>query len=77
MFKRLVWLYDRGDYATLKNNIGQTDWEQLTDNDINKHTTSVTKMILELSKQCIPTRTVTVKPNDSAWITTQIKTTDS
>lgn len=51
----------------------QTDWEHFTDNHINKHTTTMANKILELSKQCIPTITVTVKLNDTLWITKQTK----
>ncbi|XP_053380636.1 uncharacterized protein LOC128548935 [Mercenaria mercenaria] len=72
-FKRLVWQYDRGDYDSLRRNICNTNWEILKDDNIEAYAASVTQTLLDLSKQCIPTKFITVKSNDSPWITTQIK----
>jgi hypothetical protein len=33
--KRLIWLYEKGDYNLLRDKISATDWDQFKDNNIN------------------------------------------
>jgi len=72
-FKRHVWYYDRGDYNQLRLLAAATDWDLLSDEDVNVHAKNITDKILEISKKCVPNKIVTIKPNEPPWMDGNIK----
>ena len=50
-----------------------TDWKALHNPDINIYAKRLIDKILELSKDCIPNKIVTIQPSDSPWMTSSIK----
>ena len=44
-FARHIWLYDRGDYASFANELTDTYWNLLKNNDINIYANNITEHI--------------------------------
>ena len=72
-FKRLIWNYDTGNYDQLRNLAALTDWENLYNDDVNLHARNITDHITSIAKDCIYSKTITVKPNEPKWINSDIK----
>ena len=70
---RHIWSYDRGDYDLLREKAFTTNWNSLQDEDINKYANNITDKIMEISKQCIPNKTIRVRTSDPPWITSALK----
>ena len=67
-FKRQIWKYQEGDYELLKHMISNTDWETLRNDDIDIYAVNVTDHILNLTKECIPNKTVKIRQSDPPWM---------
>ena len=50
-----------------------SNWDALKDADIDTYARNVTNHIKEISKQCIPNKTIRVRPLEPPWITRSIK----
>ena len=50
-----------------------TDWNALHNSDINVYAKRLIDKILEISKDCIPNKIVTIRPSDPPWMSTSIK----
>ena len=72
-FERQIWSYDRGDYDLLRGRAALSNWDALKDADIDTYARNVTNHIKEISKQCIPNKTIRVRPLEPPWITSSIK----
>ena len=72
-FERQIWSYDRGDYDLLRDRAALSNWDSFKDADIDTYARNVTNHIKEISKQCIPNKTIRVRPLEPPWITSSIK----
>ena len=72
-YTRHTWSYDRGDYNLLREKAADTNWNILSDPDINIHTKNITDHIISISKACIPNRLTRIKPDEPLWMNTNIK----
>ena len=72
-FTRRIWSYDRGDYDLLRTKVANTDWDSLSDPDVNTHANNITNHLNSLTAECIPNKTVRIRPSDPPWITTAIR----
>ena len=72
-FSRRIWRYEQGDYDSLRKKIANTDWDALTDPDINIYTRNLTDHINSLTAECVPNRSVRIRSSDPPWITTAIR----
>ena len=72
-YKRIIWNYDKGDYDLLRHNASLIHWSTLENDDLDTYTKQITDKILELTKQAIPNKHVTIKPSEPNWITSFIK----
>ena len=68
-----MWFYDRGNYTDFRLHLSNTDSDSLHNGDINVSVTNFTNYLLDKCKQCIPSRVVTVIPNDPRWFTSDLK----
>ena len=57
-FNRHIWIYEKGNYALLREKALMTDWNNLKDENVNNYATNVTDHIISISKQCNPNRMV-------------------
>ena len=67
-FKRQIWKYQEGDYELLKHMISNTDWETFRNDDIDIYAVNVTDHILNITKECIPNKTVKIRQSDPPWM---------
>ena len=74
-YKRDVWLYKKGDYAKFNNLIADFDWESVFSNchSIDEACDIFTAEYISMAKTCIPTRTVTIRPSDKPWMTSELR----
>ena len=72
-FTRRIWSYDRGDYYLLRTKVANTDWDSLSDPDVKTHASNITNHLNSLTAECIPNKTVRIRPSDPPWITTAIR----
>ncbi|MCG8095193.1 MAG: hypothetical protein JAZ17_16505 [Candidatus Thiodiazotropha endolucinida] len=72
-FKRLVWLYRNADFQQLKALISNYDWSVLAEGSVNDACVKFTDVFLEFVRLCIPSKVVTVRPNDKPWFDSDIR----
>ena len=72
-FSRRIWRYEQGDDDSLRTKVANTEWDALTGPDINIYTRNITGHINSLTAECVPYRTVRIRPSDPPWITTAIR----
>ena len=70
---RHIWLYDRGNYESFSQEIIETNWETLKDNDIEIYANNVTNQISKLAEKHIPNKKVKIRQSDPSWHTSEIK----
>ena len=72
-FKRDIWTYDQGDYESLRKRISEFDWNSIHNDDVNIYAKTFSDKLLEMTKECVPNRTVTVRPHDLPWMNGNIR----
>ena len=72
-YTRLVWLYKRADFTLLRNKIIEFDWNCLLLGSLDEATDLFTSTFLKLVKQCIPSKTVTIRGDDKPWYDSEIR----
>ena len=72
-YRRQVWNYDTRNYDKLREMANSNDWNASINDDVNIYTENITNCITNMSRECIYNKTITVKPNEPNWITTDIK----
>ena len=72
-FKRRVWRYNEADYDTLRNKLGEVNWENCKSTDINVYTENVIHAISANAEKVIPNKIVTVRAGEPSWISSKIK----
>ena len=73
-YKRDIWLYDRGDYNQFRHKLSQVNWDQVfVSNNVNECAEKTTDSIINVAKESISNKTVTVRPSELKWINSQIK----
>ena len=73
-FQRHIWLYKDADFDGLNQAITNYDWDECFESDdiddvLNRWTTS----FLNLARQFIPNKYVTIRPKDSPWFTSNLR----
>lgn len=72
-FKRKIWLYDRGDYDGLRNDISSTNWNNLCSNDLNMYALNISDRITKSSEKYIPNKYATIRTADPPWLDNSIR----
>ena len=74
-FKREVWLYDEVNKQIFIEKLETVDWITLLCQieDVDDMCNQFTKIFLELTRECISTKTITVRSNDQPWFTSEIR----
>ena len=68
-FKRHIWDYEKGNYQSLREQASLVDWPALYDDNIDTYSVNITSKIIDLAKDNIPNRNITIHPSDPQWIT--------
>ena len=72
-YKRLVWIYKRADFNKLKELIISFEWNVLLEGSLNDACIKFTDTFLDFARSCIPSKTVTIRPNDKPWFDSVIR----
>ena len=73
-FKRNMWLYNQGDFDEYRRLLSLTNWESIFSiDDIDKITTDISNTILSAAEATIPNKLVTIRKQDPAWLTNEIR----
>ena len=66
--ERHIWRYNDGNFDMLRQNMADVNWDGLKNEDVNTYTCNVTSAIVDVSKQCIPNKIITINPREPPWI---------
>lgn len=74
---RKVWDYKNADITRLNTIIENTDWDSIISNAFSteKATELFTDKYLELVRECIPEKSVTIRPKDKPWFDSDLRIT--
>lgn len=72
-YTRQVWCYKRANFDSLKHQVGNYDWSCLNDGSLDEACVKFTNIFLDMVKSCIPSKTVTVRPDDKPWYDHEIR----
>ena len=72
-YTRLIWYYEQGNYDLLRSKAAAADWDSLHDLDIDTYAQNITTHIISLAKDCIPNKTIRIRPSDPPWLTSYLK----
>ncbi|XP_071177655.1 uncharacterized protein [Mytilus edulis] len=74
-FKREVWIYDKMDKDKFLKKMNETDWYALLpdDKDVNELCEIFTVTFLNIARECIPTKQVTIRKNDKPWFNSELR----
>ena len=74
-FKREVWLYDKTDVTSFRDKLNHTDWNALLNSldDVDEMRDIFTSAFLQIARDCIPTKLVTVRNYDKPWFTSELR----
>ena len=74
-FKGFVWDYKHGDYERIRQQISDTDWDTIINDDdtTNNVCINFTDKFLTIAKECIPLKTMLVRHNDKPWLSSELK----
>ena len=56
-FLREIWLYNQGDFNSLRQHITDYNWETVKSRDVNIYASNFTNTLINLAKDCIPHKT--------------------
>ena len=73
LYTRQIWNYGRGVFQLLRAKTAETDWDALRHENFDIYATNITNHILNIAKECIPTKVIRVRPTDPPWLTSRIK----
>ena len=71
--KRKIWLYDRGNFDSLRNEINDTNWEGLANTDINIYATNIANHFRTIAEKHIPNKDATIRTSDPPWLDSNIR----
>ena len=72
-FERQIWIYKNANFEQLKQMIINHDWSSLNEGSVSEAFVNFTFSFLKLVKICIPSKRITVRPNDKPWFDSEIR----
>ena len=74
-YDRLIWEYNKTDFSDLRESLQRADWDSClhTDN-IDTACKLWTETFLNVARETIPNKTATIRPSDSPWFTSRLRT---
>ena len=72
-FKRIVWDYKHGNYERFRQQVPDTDWDTIINDDDTTVCINFTDKFFTIAKKCIPLKTILVRHNDKPWISSELK----
>ena len=73
-YKRKVFMFDRGDFESYRQQLSLVDWDSLlVRDDIDISTSNITRALIDAANTNIPNRVITVRKDNPPWLTSSIK----
>ena len=72
-FSHKIWLYENAYYDAFRQTVSDYDWSTVIKEDVNSYANTLTHTLINLSKQYIPHKIVTIRPLDLPWINNNIR----
>ena len=72
-YNRLVWLYKKANFALLKENISNYDWNCLREGTLDEACGKFNNVFLTFARSCIPAKNVLIRPDDKPWYDSEIR----
>ena len=72
-YYRHIWQYNNADFDMFRHQLQNTDWDVCFDDDINKSCANWTTTFLNVARQCIPNKVVTIHPCDKIFFTAELR----
>ena len=72
-YERLVLLYKKANFDQLKQLVVNHNWDRLYDGSINEAFEKFTDNVFSFVKTCIPSKLVTIRPDDKSWFDSEIR----
>ena len=72
-YERLVLLYKKANFDQLKQLVINHNWDRLYDGSINEAFEKFTDDVFSFVKTCIPSKLVTIRPDDKSWFDSEIR----
>lgn len=73
-FRRTIFNYRKLDAEKFRNLLSEVDWDDIIYNKtVDESAEIFSEILIEKAKMCMPTKTVTVHPNDVPWMTDEIR----
>ena len=73
VFERTVYLYKKANFDLLREKVTSFNWDCLLIGTIDDACDLFTNTFLDFVKMCIPSRKVTIRPNDKPWFNNEIR----
>jgi hypothetical protein len=70
-----IWQYENIDLELFNNKMNEINWNEKIGflNDVDDMVKEFTKLFLDIARQCIPTKTITVRDYDKPWFNNEIR----
>ena len=73
-YKRKVFMFDRGNFESYRQQLSLVDWDSLlVSDDIDISTSNITRALIDAANTNIPNRVITVRKDNPPWLTSSIK----
>lgn len=73
-FKRTIYNYKKIDHEKFRRLLTQSDLESiLSEQDVNSSALNFTNTLFDIANKCMPSKRITIRQNDAAWINDEIK----
>ena len=74
-FTREIWQYENIDLELFNNKMNEINWNEMIGflNDVDDIVEEFTKLFLDIARQSIPTKTITVRDYDKPWFNNEIR----
>ena len=73
LYARKIYLYDRGNYQSLSDELIKTDWNKIKNNGIDIYANNLTEHNTDLINKHIPNKIIKTRKSDPSWLTNNIK----
>ena len=73
-FKRHIWDYKHANFEEFRNTLSDHDWDHcFISDDIDDNVSQWTDTFLNIARNCIPNRIVTIRPDDKPYYTSDLR----
>ena len=72
-YQRHIWQYDLANIEEFKQQLANNDWDNCFTEDIDTSCNNWTTTFLNIARECIPNKVVTIRPGDKIFFTPELR----